>query len=107
MHWAERWGLLAGGLLGCAGVDGTAHESASAGPAMSDAAAVGSAADASSVGPSMPPSCQARGAGQTDCGATRESCCTSIEVVGGTFYRTYANDGTGAIGLADPATVSS
>ena len=25
---------------------------------------------------------------------------------GGTYYRTYTNDGTGAIGLADPATVS-
>jgi formylglycine-generating enzyme len=58
----------------------------------------------------------------TDCGACSESCCTSLEVAGGTFYRTYdqvalvgyggvytftlAADG-GPTGEADPATVSS
>ena len=51
-------------------------------------------------------SCQASGKGLTDCGSPRENCCTSLEVPGGTYYRTYTNDGTGAIGLADPATVS-
>jgi formylglycine-generating enzyme required for sulfatase activity len=30
----------------------------------------------------------------------------SLEVTGGSFYRTYVNDGTGATGEADPATVS-
>jgi formylglycine-generating enzyme required for sulfatase activity len=43
----------------------------------------------------------------TNCGACDESCCTSLEVQGGTFFRTYANDGGGPTGLADPATVSS
>jgi formylglycine-generating enzyme required for sulfatase activity len=43
----------------------------------------------------------------TDCGATRESCCTSLEVKGGTYYRTYTNSGGGPKGEADPATVSS
>jgi formylglycine-generating enzyme required for sulfatase activity len=55
-----------------------------------------------------------------NCGATSENCCTSCEVAGGTYYRTYDGDGTGATdggvlltadggptGLADPATVSS
>jgi formylglycine-generating enzyme required for sulfatase activity len=41
------------------------------------------------------------------CGAAAESCCTSPEVTGGTFYRTYTNDGSGPTAEADPATVSS
>jgi formylglycine-generating enzyme required for sulfatase activity len=61
-------------------------------------------------------SCQAGGNGLTNCGAASESCCTSIEVPGGTFSRTYDNADTGgpliqsADGgptlLSDPATVS-
>ena len=61
-------------------------------------------------------SCFTSGAGRSDCGAASESCCTSLEVSGGTFFRTYdpldadggvlAPDG-GPTGLADPATVSS
>ena len=52
-----------------------------------------------------PPSCQTSGAGQTNCGPD-ESCCTSLQVPGGTYYRTYANSGDGGTGEADPATVS-
>jgi formylglycine-generating enzyme required for sulfatase activity len=64
-----------------------------------------------------PPSCQVIGAGTTTCGASSESCCTSSEVPGGAYDRTYdpvnsedggitvAADGEAA-GLADPATVS-
>ncbi len=63
-----------------------------------------------------PPSCAPGGNGLTNCGSCSESCCTSLEVPGGTFYRTYdptnadggatlAADG-GPTGLADPATVS-
>ncbi len=51
-------------------------------------------------------SCQTSGPGLSDCGATGESCCTSLTVMGGTYDRTYTNAGTGATGLADPATVS-
>jgi formylglycine-generating enzyme required for sulfatase activity len=47
------------------------------------------------------------GPGTTMCGAASESCCTSLKVTAGTYDRTYANDGGGATGLADPATVSS
>jgi formylglycine-generating enzyme required for sulfatase activity len=54
-----------------------------------------------------PPSCQAGGEGLTNCGADSESCCASLEVPGGTFYRSYTNDGSGPTDEADPATVSS
>jgi formylglycine-generating enzyme len=53
-----------------------------------------------------PPSCAPRGAGLTNCGATQESCCTSLEVCGGTYFQTYTNEGGGPTGEADPATVS-
>jgi len=61
-------------------------------------------------------SCHAGGDGLSNCGANSESCCTSLEVTGGTYYRTYDLDAFGnpslpadggPTGLADPATVSS
>jgi sulfatase modifying factor 1 len=75
-----------------------------------------------------PPSCAPGGPGMTNCGPDvgdprhrrggTESCCTSLEVAGGTFYRTYDGVGIdgypanlsadgGPTGEADPATVSS
>ncbi|HEY1696797.1 MAG TPA: SUMF1/EgtB/PvdO family nonheme iron enzyme [Polyangiaceae bacterium] len=51
-------------------------------------------------------SCAGTGPGLSDCGAAGESCCTSVELPGGLFYRTYEADGGGASGLADSATVS-
>ncbi len=56
---------------------------------------------------STPPSCAAGGNGLSDCGASSESCCTSLTVAGGTYYRTYANNGDGGTAEADPASVSS
>jgi sulfatase modifying factor 1 len=57
-----------------------------------------------------PPSCAPGGPGMTTCGdggdGGAQSCCASLEVNGGTFFRTYTNSGTGATGEADPATVS-
>jgi sulfatase modifying factor 1 len=53
------------------------------------------------------PSCLAGGPGLSDCGPAKESCCTSLPVPGGTFYRTYTSDGCNATAEADPATVSS
>jgi formylglycine-generating enzyme required for sulfatase activity len=67
-----------------------------------------SASDAGDAGPE-PPSCAPGGPGMTNCGpggSGTESCCTSLEVTGGTYYRTYTNDGGGPTGEADPATVS-
>jgi len=52
------------------------------------------------------PSCQPGGPGLSDCGPARESCCVSEAAQGGTYYRTYRDDGHGAMDLADPATVS-
>jgi sulfatase modifying factor 1 len=59
------------------------------------------------------PSCAPGGPGMTNCGSASESCCTSLEVAGGTYYRTYnTKDSTsgrpdgGWPDLADPATVS-
>jgi formylglycine-generating enzyme required for sulfatase activity len=44
----------------------------------------------------------------TNCGSKKnESCCASPLVCGGTYYRTYTNDGTCPTGEADPAIVSS
>ncbi len=64
--------------------------------------------DASEAGPATPPSCVPIGSGTSECGSSNESCCTSLEVTGGTlYYRTYTNTGTGPTGEADVATVSS
>jgi sulfatase modifying factor 1 len=69
-------------------------------------AAVTPVASNRTVGPPTPPSCAHSGPGLSDCGANKESCCTSPLVTGVTYYRTYKNGGTGATGLAEPATVS-
>lgn len=45
-------------------------------------------------------------AGVTQCGPVGESCCTSLDVIGGSYYRTYANTGTGPTGEADAIIVS-
>jgi formylglycine-generating enzyme len=93
------------------------HESSSTGSGASSDAEASSAVDAgtSDGGLAVPPSCLPGGPGLTNCGANSESCCTSLEVAGGTYYRTYDVDAFGnpslpadggATGLADPATVS-
>jgi len=53
-----------------------------------------------------PPSCKTSGVGTSDCGASHESCCASNRVPGGTFFRTYTNDGTGVKDQDDEATLS-
>jgi formylglycine-generating enzyme len=76
-----------------------------AGPTVS--AADGDAADGDATAASkVTPSCQAGGPGLTDCGPTGESCCTSLGVAAGTYFRTYKNAGGGPTGQADPASVS-
>ena len=52
------------------------------------------------------PSCTPVGPGTSDCGADHESCCTSLPVAGGTYFRTYQNSGTSPTGTANPATIS-
>jgi formylglycine-generating enzyme required for sulfatase activity len=51
-------------------------------------------------------SCRPGGNGLSNCGASSESCCTSLEVTGGSYSRTYANSGVGPTAEADPANVS-
>jgi formylglycine-generating enzyme len=105
-------------VLGCG--DRSALDVFGAPPASSGVASTDSGSSASSSGGSSvaalrcgsasgegdaPPSCAPGGPGLTNCGASSESCCTSPEVEGGTYYRTYASDTDGgATGEADPAT---
>jgi sulfatase modifying factor 1 len=107
---------------------GAGSGSSSGGPGGSSGSAAGSDAapdgDVDSGSPvpivdagSPMQSCAAGGPGLTNCGGGSESCCTSLEVTGGTYHRTYdfynaadggvalAADG-GPTGLADPASVS-
>ena len=74
-------------------------------------------AEATSDAGAQQPSCALGRPGMSDCGTSRESCCVSLDVAGGTFSRTYddtsADSGAalsldgGPTGEADPATVSS
>jgi len=89
--------------------DAPSMNGASAGAAAdASTASVSGSSDASAVSTMPPmPNCAPGGPGLTDCGESHESCCTSLPVPGGTFYRTYKNTGHGPTGKADPATVSS
>jgi formylglycine-generating enzyme required for sulfatase activity len=96
--------------------DAGASDSAAAGMQLvCDSGGAPAPADA---GPLIPPSCQGGGPGVSDCGSTRESCCLSPLVPGGTFFRGYDEavfggvvlmlaDGGPAVGETAPATVSS
>jgi formylglycine-generating enzyme len=104
-------GTACNGGLTCSGKTCAAsdHADASAHDAAKDSA--GDVDDDAEAGEAMmpPASCAPGGAGMTNCGAGgsgSESCCTSLKVTGGTYYRTYTNTGTGPTGEADPATVS-
>ncbi len=97
--------------LGCHGSSGGLTESGEADAQCTDAGpevSVGCTPDSSSCAP-----------GITNCGADKESCSTSLEVTGGTYYRTYDDEGAlpgvyppplapdgGPAEEADPATVS-
>ena len=91
-----------------AGGDADANASNDA-DAMADVADAGdgSSAPMNEGGSAAPRSCAAGGDGLSNCGATAESCCTSLPITGGTYNRTYTNSGTGPSGEADPASVSS
>jgi formylglycine-generating enzyme required for sulfatase activity len=102
------------GALQCSG--DVVQTCSDAGAWVGDAACGPSTYCAAGVCASLPPSCKPNGAGRTNCGVTSESCCTSLLVAGGTYYRTFdvAPDGGldlpadgGAIALDASATVSS
>jgi formylglycine-generating enzyme len=106
-------GTVTGGSIGTGG-SGSGGTSSSGGTTGTGGASTGGSATGGSAGAggaggattAAAPSCQEPGAGRSDCGAGHESCCTSTKVPGGTFYRTYANDGSGAKDTSDPATIS-
>jgi sulfatase modifying factor 1 len=91
-------------LTGCGGRV-TDSPTAEAGSDTGAASSSGSEAGLEG-GSANAPSCQAGGDGLTNCGPNAESCCTSLNVVGGTYHRTYTNSGTGPTREADPASVS-
>jgi len=100
----------AGGALGIGGSNdgsgGSAGVSGAGGASGSGGVPDGGAASADGGSTAPPPSCAPGGPGMTDCGPGSESCCNSLGVVGGTYFRTYRNNGTGPTGQNDPATVS-
>ena len=111
------WGFenLVAGDAGIAGGDATSGDAlspdaAADGPGDHDAGAEAGPLDAGVDAPrgdaAAAPSCAPGGAGLTNCGAGSESCCTSLEVPSGTYFRTYGFDGGTPTGEADPATVS-
>jgi formylglycine-generating enzyme required for sulfatase activity len=92
--------------------DAGASSDAAAGEAASDAPDAAIAADAGTEdapGPTTSaPSCTSSGPGLSDCGVAKESCCTSLPVIGGTYFRAYTTTAdAGTTEHADPATVSS
>jgi formylglycine-generating enzyme required for sulfatase activity len=96
------------------GSTSTGGKSSSSGGSSSSFSSGGSSAtggsSSSSASAPTPPSCKdkdsaAKGAGLSDCGEG-ESCCTSLKVSGGKFFRTYKNEGSGAKDTADEATIS-
>jgi sulfatase modifying factor 1 len=89
------WVLVSVGLLGC-----------SAAPANMDGGASDAGRDGSGNSATMAASCQVSAPGTTNCGSNSESCCTSEQVPGGMYDRTYTYDDGGATGEADPASVS-
>ena len=114
MQVARLMMVAAGTCFGCnggreAGIDGGARAVAIDGG--------GAAADTIDGGPrggaaidaagSEPTSCAAGGDGLTNCGTKLESCCTSLEVAGGTYDRMYVTMDAGPTQVADPATLSS
>jgi formylglycine-generating enzyme required for sulfatase activity len=96
-----------GGSSTSTGGTGTGGSVATGGkPGTGGVSSAGGSGGGASGSGGAPPSCQSSGSGLSDCGPNGESCCTSPKVSGGTFNRTYTNDGTGATKTADPATIS-
>ena len=95
----------AGGATGSGGETGAGGATGSGGAAGAAATDGGSGTDGGGSGVA-PPSCAPGGPGMTDCGPGQDSCCTSLPVAGGTYFRTYRNNGSGPTGTGDPATIS-
>ena len=110
---ASAGGTTSGGATnnGTAGASGSALGGAASGaggtPSAAGAPGASGASAQAGAASSSPPSCAPGGPGMSNCGpGGQESCCTSLPVSAGTFDRTYTNNGSGATGTADPATLS-
>ncbi len=130
---AESSSMTSGGVVSGAGAGSTAGAVASgamsgafgavaSGSAAGKASEVMPAADggldsgdgaASQCHGSLPdagvsaPSCAFAGPGTTSCGTCGDNCCVSLDVPGGTYYRTYTSSSLGPMNEGDPATLSS
>jgi formylglycine-generating enzyme required for sulfatase activity len=90
-------------VVGGAGSSSFAAGSGGSGPEAGDAGR----GNAGSSSNGTPPSCATSGPGRSTCGENGdESCCSSLPVGGGRYFRSYTNTGSGAKGQADSATVS-
>ncbi len=100
------WFAIATLSVGCGSRTGLLDDSlgASTAPSVAPGASSGTSGPGSAEASS--PSCAQGGAGRTNCNGGHESCCTSLEVTGGTYDRTYKYDSSGPYAEADPATVS-
>lgn len=98
--------------------DASSETSADASSETSDDAEDAGVAAEAGGDTGAPPSCAPGGPGMSNCGlggSGTESCCTSLEVTGGTYYRTYDDDSMNLVppdggpptDEADPAAVSS
>jgi formylglycine-generating enzyme len=98
----------AGADAGGGGSGGSPAEAGSTGTANAGSPGEGGASAMAESGSTAPiPNCATAAAGVTNCGdggLGTESCCTSLPVTGGTFFRTYTYGETSS--YADPATVS-
>jgi sulfatase modifying factor 1 len=78
---------------GDAGEQSSCPGSGPTGSGLGDSGSGSELPDAGLGDATAPPSCLAGGAGLNDCGSAKESCCTSLAVSGGSFYKDYANAG--------------
>ena len=103
-------GGASGGSAAVGGKTGSGGNTSKGGVGGSAAGGASGGTDGGSggMGGGEPPSCAVSGPGRTSCGENEdESCCESPLVEGGTYSRTYTNQGKGATGERDPATISS
>ena len=87
---------------GAPGNQGGVGGEATGGSGTSGAAGAAAAAGAAGA-PVLPPSCSAAGAGLA-CGSSSESCCTSLPIPGGQFYRSY--DAVTFVDQTHPASIT-
>jgi len=104
----RRCALFVVGLVACSAAPGStsADRDGDAADADGDAGSSDGLGDAPKGSINEGASCEVDAAGTAQCGSNGESCCTSLLVPGGSYDRTYTNDGSGPTAQSDPASVS-